>query len=100
MVFQLTERTKMVLKIYSIRDTKGEVFHAPYFKTTHGEAERSFRQAANDDKTTISQFPEDFDLYYLGEYDDNTGKFKNLDTPQHVIKAIHCVKTKENTPKL
>lgn len=78
----------MLLKAYSIRDQKGEVFNNPFFQKTHGEAERSFKQAVNDDQTTISKYPEDFDLYYLGEYNDQTGVFQSLDTPQHIAKAI------------
>lgn len=82
----------MVKKIYAIRDSKAECFHNPFYQSTHGEAERAFRTAVADEKTTLNQYPEDFDLYYLGEYDDNTGKMMALDTPQHVIKAALCVK--------
>lgn len=81
----------MVKRIYAIRDTKAECFHNPFYQATHGEAERAFRTAVNDDKTTINKYPEDFDLYYLGEYDDNTGKMQPLDTPQHIIKAALCI---------
>lgn len=81
----------MVLKMYSIRDQKSEVYNLPFFQKTHGEAERSFRTTAMDQKTTICQHPEDFDLYFLGEYDDNTGKFQPNETPQHILKAIDCI---------
>lgn len=80
----------MILKIFSIRDQKSEVYNTPFYQKTHGEAERNFQQLVSDDKSTISKFPEDFDLYYLGEYDDNTGLTKSLDTPQHVAKAIQA----------
>lgn len=79
----------MVLKAYSIRDSKGEIYHNPFFKHTHGEAERDFATAVNDDKSTLYQYPEDFDLYHVGEYDNNTGVFKPNDTPQHIIKAVN-----------
>ena len=78
----------MLLKAYSIRDQKSEVFNKPFFSNSHGEAERNFRTAANDDQTTIHRYPEDFDLYYLGDYDDNKGIMKPLDTPQHIAKAV------------
>lgn len=80
----------MILKAFSIRDAKAQIFHPPWYKTTHGEAERDFRTTVNDSKTTLNQYPEDFDLYYIGEYDDNSGKFQSLDTPQHVLKAVSC----------
>lgn len=78
----------MVLKAYSIRDSKSEIFNLPFFKNTHGEAERDFQQLVNDEKSTVNKYPEDFDLYFLGVYDDNTGVFSSLDTPQHLIKAV------------
>lgn len=80
----------MQMKMYSVRDAKAQIYHPPYYKHTHGEAERDFRTLTNDEKSTLSQYPEDFDLYFLGEYDDQTGKMLPLDTPQHVIKAIDC----------
>jgi hypothetical protein len=78
----------MTQKIYSIHDAKAEYFTQPFFKKTHGEAERDFTQLVNDEKSQLHKFPEDYDLYYLGEYDDNTGKMTPIDTPQHIIKAI------------
>jgi len=83
-------------KVYSIRDAKAEVFNLPFFKKTHGEAERDFVTLTNDDKSTVFKFPDDFDLYYVGTYDDETGKILTLDTPQHIVKAIQCVKPRPN----
>lgn len=88
----------MDLKIYSIRDSKSEVFNTPFYQKSHGEAERNFRTLVNDGKSTINQYPEDFDLYYLGDYDDNTGKIQVLETPQHIIKAVQL--KQQNVPKL
>lgn len=85
----------MTRKIYSIRDQKSEAFGPPFYKATHGEAERDFTQIVNDEKSTIKKFPEDFDLYHLGEYDDLTGLIKPLDTPQHIIKAIQLVQVQK-----
>ena len=77
------------LKAFAIRDSKAEYFNTPFFQKSHGEAERSFKQLTNDNQSTVSKYPEDFDLYYLGEYDDNTGTLAALESPQHVTKAIH-----------
>lgn len=75
-------------KIYSIRDAKGEVFNSPFYKKTHGEAERDFKTLVNDDKSVVNKYPDDFDLYYLGTYEDVSGKLIALDTPQHILKAV------------
>jgi hypothetical protein len=82
----------MQTKLYTIRDSKGEFYGPPFTQKTHGEAERSFHTLTNDPKSNVNQYPEDFDLYYLGEYDDISGKIKPNDTPQHIVKAV-SVKT-------
>jgi hypothetical protein len=84
----------MKLKIYSVRDQKAEVYNTPFFQKTHGEAERNFMRMAQDSKTLVAQYPKDFDLYYLGEYDDNLGTIESIQ-PEHVMSAIQCVNTTE-----
>lgn len=81
----------MILKMFSVRDAKAEVFHPPFFKKTPGEAERDFQQLTLDEKSLVAKYPEDYDLWYLGEYDDNSGKMSPLPSPQHVVKAIALV---------
>lgn len=78
----------MLLKAFSIRDSKAEVFNTPFFQKTHGEAERSFQALVKDEKTMVSQYPTDYDLYYIGDYDDQSGELIGLDTPQHIVKAV------------
>ena len=81
----------MVLKTFTIRDSKGEFYSPPFFQKTHGEAERSFKQLVQDKQSQVSKFPEDYDLYYIGEFDDNTGKMVVTDTPQHIVKAANLL---------
>lgn len=78
----------MQLQVFSIRDSKGEIYNQPFYAKTHGEAERNFTQLVRDAQSMPSKFPEDFDLYYLGSYDDQKGTFESLDTPRHVMKAV------------
>lgn len=86
----------MELKVYSIRDAKAEIFNPPFYKKTHGEAERDFSTLCRDEKAMPAQYPEDFDLYYLGTYDDVSGKLTPLDTPQHITKAVNVLTRKES----
>lgn len=81
----------MLMKAYTIRDSKAETYGLPFFQATHGMAERSFRELVNDPQSKVNKFPEDFDLYYIGEYDDQTGKFEALETPEHQLKAVNIV---------
>jgi len=82
----------MILKAFSVRDQKTELFNTPFWQKSHGEAERNFSTLVRDEKSTIAQYPEDYDLYYIGDYDDAKGLLIPLDTPQHVMKAIQAVK--------
>lgn len=81
----------MELKMYCVRDSKAEIYNNPFFSITHAEAERTFQSAVRDPKTKVGQYPEDFDLYYVGTYDDNTGKIMPTDSPQHIVKGINLV---------
>lgn len=81
----------MQLKMYTVRDAKAEVYNAPFYKRSHGEAERDFAMAIRDEKNPSAKYPEDFDLFFVGEYDDQTGVVKPLATPQHIAKAIDLV---------
>ena len=83
-----TKETNMTKKMFSIRDAKGEIYHPPFFKITNGEAERDFTTTVGDEKSMLNKYPEDFDLYYIGEFDDQTGKIESLETPLHMLKAV------------
>ena len=80
----------MVLKAFSVYDDKAKTFNTPFYKHTHGEAERDFKTAVNEvrEGNNLNKYPEDYDLFFIGEYDDQTGKFEALSTPQHVCKAV------------
>ena len=84
----------MELQIYAIRDQKGACYLSPFYKKTPGEAQRDFQSAVNDNRENnmFSKYPEDFDLFHLGTYCDQTGKITPLSTPAHVVKAIDVKK--------
>jgi len=83
----------MLLKVYSIRDSKGEKYNQPFYQNTHGEAERNFSRICVDPESLISKYPDDFDLYYIGDWDDQKGVLISLDTPQHIVKAVQCMRS-------
>lgn len=83
----------MELKMFSIRDSKGAIYNQPMFARSHGEAERAFQTEAQNTNSMINKFPEDFDLFFIGTYDDQTGKVDPLPTPQHIVKAADLNRT-------
>lgn len=79
-------------KAFSIRDSKGMCYLTPFFKKSLGEAERDFMTLVNDERSMVAKYPDDYDLWYLGEFDDDLGTLASLQTPQHVAKAISLVR--------
>lgn len=69
----------MELKVYAIKDRQLDGFMHPFYMHTHGQATRAFRDQINDPESSASKHPEDYDLYYLGNFDDQTGQFTSQD---------------------
>jgi len=65
----------MLLKVFSICDSCAEVYNTPFFMLTRAEAIRAFQNLALDASSNISQNPKDYNLYYLGTYDNNNATF-------------------------
>lgn len=81
----------MLLKAFSIRDLKVGAYSPPFFQTTIGEAERTFHKLANSKDSTVGQYPEDYELFQVGEYDDQSALLTALAAPQHVIAASQVI---------
>lgn len=79
----------MQLKMYSIYDSKAKVYNRPVFLHSDPEAERMLKMSVQDPNSLISKFPEDYDLFAIGTYDDQTGKIVPNDSPTHIVKALH-----------
>lgn len=81
----------MLTRMYVIKDTKAGVFNTPFFQHTHGTAERAFQDLINDSQSSVNKHPEDYDLYYLGTYDDLSGSVVG-EAPQHIVSAAQLMR--------
>lgn len=59
--------------IYSIYDKKGMFYISQFFARNDAEAVRQVGRAANDSRTDLCSYPDDFALYCNGEFDTNNG---------------------------
>lgn len=77
----------MILQVLCVRDRAADVFGTPFFSAAVGSAVRSFSDELNskDGKSQLAAHPEDFDLYYLGTYDDSRAEFFCKDPRQVAI---------------
>lgn len=62
--------------IYAVKDLAVQAYGQPFFVRAKGEALRSFQDEVNkrDGQSSIAQHPEDYELYYIGDWDDLTGE--------------------------
>lgn len=67
----------MILKIFTVFDSKAGVYGQPSFMVSRGAAIRSFTDMVNDQNHPFHKHPEDYTLFEIGEYDDNEGEIES-----------------------
>ncbi len=88
----------MIMKIYSIRDNKAGVFNNPIFSPNDEHAKREFEMMYSNAKDGIFvRYPEDFDLYSIGEYNTDTGKIEGIDKVVNIAKGKAFIKNAEDS---
>lgn len=75
----------MRYKVLTVRDRAIDAYGQPFFSTSVGGAVRSFADEINRaaDGNQLHKHPEDYDLFLLGEFDDESGEFESH-RPQQV----------------
>lgn len=61
----------MKINVYAIKDLNADYFMQPMFMRTDSEAKRAFEIAVSNSESFLSQFPNQFDLYRIGTFDDS-----------------------------
>lgn len=62
----------MIHKIFTIYDEKAKAYLPPFFLPESGQAIRSFSNCINSNDHQFSKNPEDYTLFTLGTFDDNS----------------------------
>lgn len=63
----------MIQRLYAIKDQLS-TFKAPFIMVNDRVAEREFKAIVNDQRSGLYYAPNYFDLFYVGDFDDETGK--------------------------
>lgn len=63
------------MKMFSVYDRKVEAYTFPFTARSYGEAERMIENTRKDRTTSLGMNPGDYVVYYLGEFDEDTGTF-------------------------
>lgn len=87
----------MIKLFFAVYDSAAKVFMDPFMARTTEEALRRFRATVNHPEAgSIAEFPEDYTLFQIGEYDLETGLIRGLETPHSLGLAITFI----NRPQL
>lgn len=79
----------MIIKLFSIYDKKAVAFGQLFPSNTSGSAERSFHEALKNPDTPYAKYPEDYVLYQIAEFDDESGYIvKTFEPPLHVVDGV------------
>lgn len=84
----------MILQVFSVYDSAVEGYTNPFYFHHKGEAIRGFTEIANDPTTKVNKYPDQYTLFWLGEYDASKGVFHNKTTPESLGLALHYIRNK------
>lgn len=79
----------MIIKIFSVFDSKAAFFGQPFADQSIASATRNFSDAVNDGSNPNNlwhKHPEDFSLFHVGEFDNETGELLPMN-PKNLITA-------------
>ncbi|UPW41170.1 nonstructural protein [Sigmofec virus UA08Rod_5336] len=78
--------------IVSIRDIRNN-WMQPFVQQSKEVAIRTFKSMVNNKvpENLIANFPEDFEMFKIGEWDETTGTIKTCE-PEEIAKATQCLK--------
>jgi len=88
----------MVRKVFAVYDSKSQLYGQPFFVRTIQEALRSWSDICNDPETTFYKHPGDYTLFHLGEFNEETGRMENLETPYTLGLAQEQLRQKTVSP--
>lgn len=77
-----------ILHIFSLYDSKAGAFLRPFFAQNTQVAERALSDAVNNPQETVARHPEDFCLFKLGTFDEESGELVPEAAPEAVRQAI------------
>lgn len=82
--------------ILVVKDRALNVYNLPFTQQTVAQAVRGFTDEVNSDPTRsgVAQHPDDYDLYLIGQYDEQTANIKPLDMIELVVRGKDLVRPK------
>ena len=83
----------MIYPMFSVSDIRAKEFSIPRADLNEDCAKRYFAMQVNTPENMISFAPQDFELFYVGDFDSSTGMFKEI-IPQFICRGSELVGVK------
>jgi len=81
------------MELVSIRDVKANTFHKVLTGNTVQEIQRNLSEVVNSpQENQLKLYPEDFDLYHVGSFDDRSGIINSINPPLYICNLTTMVK--------
>lgn len=74
----------MIIQIFSVFDSKAAAFTQPFFSHNLVTGIRAFSDVCQDASHTFAKHPEDFSLFHLGSFDDQSGLLEPFAAPENL----------------
>lgn len=78
----------MKLRIFAIRDAKVDAYLQPFYAQTTAAGLRIWKDAVTSEGSGFARNPEDYMLFELGEFDQQSGKLTSLLQPHPLTTAM------------
>lgn len=75
------------MKFYSVFDKKSGAYGKPFSSINDSTARRDFEIGVAEVGSLLNSYPEDFSLYFVGQFDTEKGVYSVLDNPVFVCNA-------------
>lgn len=87
----------MKMQIVAARDVRVEAYMQPTFVPHTAAAVRAFTDHVRDPQSDFAKHPEDYELWWLGEYNDQDGSFTPPDggIPLRLLRGLDAVLVKQ-----
>lgn len=82
--------------VLCVKDRALDSYNAPWTQTTTAQAVRSFTDEINTDpeRSQVAKHPDDYDLYIVGYFENDTGILEPLERPQLVVRGKDLIRPK------
>lgn len=81
----------MKIKMFTVYDIKAKSYLPPFYMQSTGQAMRTFEDTVNDPDHAFGKHPEDYVIFEVGTFDDQSCTFELHKSPITLAKAIELI---------